>query len=90
MMGLTTVHTPHRSSAEGFFVLGKKRPAQECGRPNNRVNPPGRTVTGLAKGARPAPSQPAGDAERWAAKGLMRRRARIGPRKGPSRVFGRA
>jgi len=31
---------------------------------NNRVNPPGRTVTGLAKTARPAPAQPAGYAER--------------------------
>lgn len=34
--------------------------------PNNRVNPSGRTVTGLAKNARPAPAQPAGYAERYA------------------------
>ena len=32
--------------------------------PNYRVNPPGRTVTGLAEIARPAPAQPAGYAER--------------------------
>ena len=33
---------------------------------NKRVNAPGRTVTGLAKSARPAPAQPARYAQRWA------------------------
>jgi len=45
-------------------VLGETERSDARGTPpNHRVNPPVRTVTGLAKSARPAPAQPAGYAE---------------------------
>jgi hypothetical protein len=54
---------PLATSIDMFEVGGLLRPSHGGSQPNTRVNPPVRSVTGLAC-ARPAPSRPAGYARR--------------------------